>query len=373
MNKYTSVIVLSLLIVFTFVFYRNYNFGPQQAVIIPIALTAPSPTPTATPVMPSPLTCYDFNQNLRVGMKSADVRFLQSFLLKEGFSIPVSSFGSYDNDTKAAVKGFQEKYSLDILAPIKASQGNGSAGRLTRLKLNSLYGCQVQVVAQASPTPMTTVPIPSDVKLLITSLSMDTKGITIVGCNQSSGDLPTFPVRVRLNGINRDFDITGALKKDTCDSNTIGYESWGLSLDSGSTTTAVILMDPNGVYKNGKLAYPLNGNLGGISIPAVNGYHLAVRSVLVKSTGIQGTFCNLGTLAMTSFPVRVIVNGNSKDLDVPGAYEAGKCQTKTWTFDTWGLTYAPGVTYAVSANTDPNNIYRELSELDNIATVVGIP
>jgi peptidoglycan hydrolase-like protein with peptidoglycan-binding domain len=366
MNKYSSIIVLSLLVVFVFIFYRDYNFAPQQAAIAPLNTASPTVTPAAL----SPLSCYDFSQNLRVGMKNADVRFLQNALTKDGFSIPISSYGSYDDATRAAVKGFQEKYSINVLGPAKLKVGNGSVGKLTILKLNELYGCQA-AMAQASSTPIT--PAPSDVQLAIKSLSMDPNGVTITGCNNSSGDIPTFPIRVRLNGINRDFDITGALKKGVCDTNAIGYDSWGLSLSSGSTITAVVIMDPNGVYKNGKLSYPANGNSNGISIPAVTGYHLAVRSILVKSSGVQGTFCNLGTIDLPTFPIRIAVNGTIRDLDVPGAYGAGKCQTTTWTFDNWGLTYSPGTTYSVSATTDPGNIYREISELDNVASVIGIP
>lgn len=345
--------------------------GLAQATISPLNTTSPTPIPT--PAQPSPLGCYDFNQNLRVGMKSAEVRFLQSFLLKEGFGIPVSSYGMYDAATRDAVKGFQEKYFSDILSPAKLNTGSGYFGKLTQAKLNALYGCGAQVAmmqSQSSPTPL---PVPMNVKLAVTSLSMDPSGITVSACNQGVSNVPTFPVRIRLNGINRDFDITGALAAGACDTNTISYDTWGISFDSGSTIGSVILMDPNGVYKSGKLSYPVNGDSKGVSIPAVAGLHLAVRSLSVKSTGIQGTFCNLGTMALQNFPVRITVNGTAKDLDVPGAYAPGKCQTTAWPYETWGSSYVAGTTYSATAITDPNNIYREITELDNIASVIGIP
>src|SRR6185436_8316312 len=107
--------------------------------------------------------------------------------------------------------------------------------------------------------------------------------------------------------------------------------------------------------------------------PAVNGTHLAARGVSVKSNGIQATVCNLGTVNLTSFPIRITVNGVNKDLDVPEVYMAGKCQVKTWGFDVWGLTYTPGSTYTATVVTDPNNIYNEINELDNAASVIGTP
>src|SRR5260221_13083309 len=111
MKKYSILLGIFLVIGFAYLFH-----GYAQATITSIN---PTPSSTPNPTQSSPLSCYDFNQNLRVGMKGAEVRFLQSFLLKEGYSIPVSSYGMYDAVTRDAVKSFQEKYSADVLAPAK--------------------------------------------------------------------------------------------------------------------------------------------------------------------------------------------------------------------------------------------------------------
>lgn len=330
-----------------------------QAAVLPIANTTPTPTPAAS----NPLSCHDFQQNLRVGMKSAEVRFLQANLIKENFSIPATSFGNYDNSTMAAVKAFQEKYFSEILSPAKLSAGSGFLGKATRNKLNSLYGCGALVSA----------PTPADItaNIAVTNISLDPTGLSLTACNKGN-TIPTFPIRVRLNGINRDFDIVGALNAGTCDTNKFVYETWGLSYDAGSTLTAVVVMDPNAVYKKSHLTYPVDGTAS-IKIPAVNGLHLAARSILLKSNGVQVTVCNLGTTNLNSFPIRITVNGNSKDFDVPEAYQAGKCQAKTWGYESWGLTYVAGNTYSATAVTDPNDIYKEVSELDNAASVIGTP
>lgn len=336
--------------------------------IISLAQTAPlMPYPPSVAAAPS---CPDFKINMRMGpssdpMMQLQIINLQLALSREGLVINQQELGTFGNSTQAAVKAFQEKYSDDILAPFGITQGTGYVGAVTRLKLQALYGCRVSV---STPPPA----LPSNVSLAVTNLTLDNNGVSATFCNLGKDDLPTAPFRIRLNGINRDFEAVGAQKAGACTSDTWLYSTWGLSYDPGSTITAVGLIDPNGVYKTSKIQYPL-GTTNTISVPALPGAHLSVRSILLKTTGLQATFCNLGTVDVTSFPVHVTVNSSSKDFDIPQLYTHGKCQPMTWTYDNWGLTYATGTVYNATVVVNPKYLFQETNEFDNVASVVGTP
>ncbi|MBX4211642.1 MAG: hypothetical protein KW806_02520 [Candidatus Yanofskybacteria bacterium] len=326
----------------------------QPVSIAPLAL---SPNTTVNPL---PLLCYDFQSTLKRGSKGDAVRRLQFFLLDSGYNIDPSEYGIYGDNTFAAVKGFQEKYSGDILVPSQLSAGNGIVGRLTRKKLNWLYGCGA-INQELSA---------SGLNLQISATSLDGSGVSVTFCNKGARDIPTFPIRIRLNGINRDFDIIGARSAGACITNTFNYDTWGLSFDPGATFTAITIVDPLGVYKKAGVTFP-TGSETKITVPVLNGLHLAVRSLLLKSTGVQATLCNLGNADVTKFPVKVTVNGNAQDLDVPQAYKKGVCAPVTFPYSTWGITFTPGTLYSASVLVDPNNIYSEVNEFDNSAAVVG--
>ncbi len=341
-----------------------------------IALAATGVMPVVSlaqtaPLMPPPQNaCMDFSAVIKLnpGNDPADqvgLLNLQLALSKEGFNVDAAEFGHFGKSTRSAVAKFQEKYVSDILAPFGLTKGTGFPGTITRLKLQVLYGCR----ASAS------VPVPtSGIKLAITNLVLDSNGVSATFCNQGTSDLPTAPFRIRLNGINRDFEAIGAQKAGTCTTDTWKYETWGLSYDPGATFTAIGLIDPNNVYKIGSLAFPASqSQSASVKVPALPGAHLSVRSVILKSTGVQATFCNLGTVTLTSFPVNIVLNGVTKSFDIPEAYAAGKCQPKQWTYDTWGLTYTPGTVYSATVSVDPNNVIQETNEFDNVATVVGTP
>src|ERR1700722_20261905 len=87
----------------------------------------------------TPTWCYTFNTNLSIGMSGSAVTALQTALQKDGESVNVN--GTFDDQTAAAVTGFQEKYSSQILAPNGLTNGTGYAGVSTRAELNSLFGC----------------------------------------------------------------------------------------------------------------------------------------------------------------------------------------------------------------------------------------
>lgn len=326
----------------------------------PLSATTPVVAPPA-----SPLSCFDFTSTLKVGSKGYSVRGLQYALMHEGFTVAPAEYGTFGADTLAAVNAFQQKYASEILPD--GSAPSGMVGKMSRAKLNALYGCGVATTVSA-PVPASTVP--ASVILNVKNVALDSNGVTAVFCNQSPTDLPVFPVRVRLNGIVRDFNVPGALKSGACDTDTIPFATWGLTYDPGATYGVVTALDPNSMYKTEKVTYPLVGTTT-LTLPAIQGAHLSVRGITIKSNGVQGTLCNLGTSDLPAYPVRVTVNGVSKDVDATTVHTHGTCQAVTWTYDQFGLAPAAGSIINATINIDPNNIIQETNEYDNSATIVG--
>lgn len=351
----------------------NKNFksflmvGVFLAVTMPLvssASYAPLALSPQTTVNPLPLLCYDFQSNLKTGSSGDAVRRLQFFLLDSGYDIPASEYGQYGTATFAAIKSFQEKYKDDILTPNQLTEGNGFLGKSTRAKLTSLYGCDA-IAKQIGVNG-------ANVKLAITNVSLDGSGINITACNQG-WDVPTFPLRVRLNGVVRDFDILSAKKASTCTTENFSYSTWGFSYDLGSSYTVVTVLDPLGVYKGGKLQYSFGPNGAQLNVPAIAGAHLAVRGLILTSSGVQGTFCNQGTTDLATFPVRVSVNGTTKDFDITEAHPKATCKNRSFTWNDLGISYAAGTVYTATVVVDPNNSINEVNKFDNAATVVGTP
>ena len=339
--------------------------GIVSAQVIPLLDTNIS-SASSTPDV-SGLICYDFNRNLHLGSTGEAVRMLQYVLItKEKASINASSYGVFDTSTVAAVNNFQTKYP-EISSKLHNGQTTGNVGPLVRAKLKALYGCQNMV---ASTTAVTSDY--SGLVLTVPTISLDNTGVTANFCNKGTTTISVAPFRIRLNGINRDFDIARARTAGNCDMETFPYSTWGLTYDPTVTYTAVALIDPNNMYKKNLIQFPTNGTAT-LNSYAINGAHLSVRSIILKSAGVQATFCNLGTTNVTSFPVRVSVNGTPKDFDISGAYNSGKCTPMTWPFSTWNTAYAASTTYTVNVQVDPNNIIQEINEFDNAATVVGMP
>lgn len=107
--------------------------------------------------------CYSFNTNLSFGMSGSAVTALQTTLQKDGESITVN--GSFDDQTAAAVTGLQEKYASTILTPNGLSNGTGYAGKATRAKLNSLFGCVGGTNPNPTPTPVQPVSAPTPTRI----------------------------------------------------------------------------------------------------------------------------------------------------------------------------------------------------------------
>jgi len=335
-----------------------------------------SPTMTVSPVTkPWPIGCYDFNGNMNHGMKGIAIRHLQYFLMKEGFDIPQQEFGVFGDATLNGVSGFQQKYASDILTPAGLARGSGFAGKKTLAKLNSLYSCSVMPVTQVIQSYSTTAAAPISIpqaRLSVTNTTLDSTGVGATFCNKGTSDIPTAPFRIRLNGINRDFEVSGAQKAGACETDSIPYGTWGITYDPGSTYTAISIIDPNGYYKTSSTAFLVNATTT-LVVPSIPGAHLSVRSVLIKTTGVQATLCNLGTSDLITFPVRVSVNGVGKDFDIGAVYKKGICVPVNWTYDNFGTSYMAGTAYTVSVQVDPNNVINETNEFDNTATAIGTP
>ena len=97
--------------------------------------------------------CYAFNTNLKIGDTGDDVTALQTGLKNAGFDIGDDTSGTFGEGTASAVVGLQEKYASEVLTPVRLVHGNGFVGKLTRGKLNNLFGCNVdcaQVITYAT-------------------------------------------------------------------------------------------------------------------------------------------------------------------------------------------------------------------------------
>ena len=82
-----------------------------------------------------------FENNLYYGMRNnSEVRCLQEFLKAQSPEIYPEGLvtGNFLSLTKAAVIRFQEKYALEILAPIGLEKGTGFVGEMTRAKINAM-------------------------------------------------------------------------------------------------------------------------------------------------------------------------------------------------------------------------------------------
>jgi uncharacterized protein YukE len=97
--------------------------------------------------------CYSFNNNFGIGNSNNDTAQLVTALSREGLTMPSNSTpNSFSEGTASVVSAFQEKYRGEILTPFNFSAGTGYVGDRTRAKLNSLYGCNGNVII----TPPTT-------------------------------------------------------------------------------------------------------------------------------------------------------------------------------------------------------------------------
>jgi peptidoglycan hydrolase-like protein with peptidoglycan-binding domain len=102
-----------------------------------------------------------FTRDLIVGSRGNDVRELQKFLNKNGFSVAVSGLGSPDNETeyfgdatKQALIKFQDAYREKILVPAGLNRGTGYFGRITRTFVDEMNKGATTGVSGAVPSSL---------------------------------------------------------------------------------------------------------------------------------------------------------------------------------------------------------------------------
>lgn len=95
--------------------------------------------------------CHTFNVNLGIGSQGPDVLALKEALAKEGILTDAEFSDEFDEQTASLVVEFQEKYKEEILSSVKLKRGNGFVGKLTRAKLNKLYGCALPSTENKPP------------------------------------------------------------------------------------------------------------------------------------------------------------------------------------------------------------------------------
>ncbi|MFH1412953.1 MAG: peptidoglycan-binding protein [bacterium] len=105
-----------------------------------------------------------FTKNLNLGDKDEEVKALQKFLNKNGFTVAESGAGSLGNETNffgnltaAALVKFQESFSEQILSPAGLAKGTGYFGPSTKKFVNSFNSTSAIPAEKAKPDQVTMV------------------------------------------------------------------------------------------------------------------------------------------------------------------------------------------------------------------------
>ncbi len=308
-------------------------------------------------------SCTSFNTDLRFGIGGTkspnlkpDVIGLQQILMSEGYSITTDQMGYFGVGTFQAVRAFQDKYKNEVLLPAGLSTATGYVGTLTRQKLTSLYSCQTSQSYKDD----------TSIKLAVNGVLITPSGITATLCNEGNA-IPTFPIRVRLNGIIREFNIDAATEAHICYPAHWAYETWGLSYEPGVTYNVISTIDPFNYYKKEYLTYP---DLEEIAVPAVKGIHRSVRSLTLKQSGIQATLCNLGSMNVDTFNIRIRLNGEEKLFNISNLNKSGQCMTKNFSYDNWNVHLYKDTTFDVQLIIERDNL-SNISEFSSSASIRG--
>jgi peptidoglycan hydrolase-like protein with peptidoglycan-binding domain len=110
----------------------NSNTPTPAQVVLVFTATGSQPSGSAT----NPITQgYQFNNNLTIGSRGADVSTLQTLLISLRYSIPEGATGYFGQSTKAAVVSYQAANGIPVSA--------GYVGPATRASLNTKTGITV--------------------------------------------------------------------------------------------------------------------------------------------------------------------------------------------------------------------------------------
>jgi hypothetical protein len=110
-----------------------------------MALATPDAKPQTPAAVDLSLGGFRFDRNLRAGSQGADVRLLQQFLNRYGFTVAPNGAGSSGNETnyfgpatRSALIRFQEAHAAQILQPSGLTFGTGYFGPATRGFINGM-------------------------------------------------------------------------------------------------------------------------------------------------------------------------------------------------------------------------------------------
>lgn len=306
----------------------------------------------------TPFDCYNFSKNFGLGNTKEQVKYLQFFLQREGFNINTAEYGKFGVFTRAALLLFQELHRSEFPKNYKPSQAMDAP---TRTIVNKLFNCQ-------KPAKLPT----QNLNLAVDNIILNKTNIIARFCNKGKTDVSSFPVRIILNGINRDFNILSAKKAGSCYTHNFNYATWGLEYSSQLTYNVIVLIDPHGAFKNAFLEYPFtSSSTVPFYVRALRGSHLVIRNISLQKLGLQGTFCNLGTETLKRFPVRIVLNKKINEFDLPELNNPWTCKSKLWSYSTLGLKNVNFSTTTINASViiDPDDLTQ--SGFKNVAAING--
>ncbi len=100
------------------------------------------------------------------------------------------------------------------------------------------------------------------------------------------------------------------------------------------------------------------------TINGVEPNDLAITSIEATSIGLKFQFCNNGP-QLNSFPVRIYVDGTSRDFDLADMKTAHYCGAHTWTYGVFAMTPVTGSTHHVAVVVNGNGTISETNLQNN--------
>jgi len=148
----------SMIIIVGSLCFGAFVCGGATAFVLNAQNESAIPTPTFSP------TPFSFQNNLKIGDNSQDVRQLQILLNDDASTrISDSGIGSKGQEstyfgalTQSAVMRFQAKYKKDVLDPYNVDQPTGFVGAGTRKKLNELASNVASTTSSSAVSTSTT-------------------------------------------------------------------------------------------------------------------------------------------------------------------------------------------------------------------------